>query len=279
MSIWTERKIDCHHHVIDPDRFPYRPDTAYRPQGQEVAPLELLLQVFDLFAVRRGLLVGTNSGYGTDSAIVLDAIRRSAGRLKGIAVVPNDIGITALAGLRDQGIVGVAFNPSAWGLAFYRDAAPLVGKLIELDMLLQLQTEQDQLVDLLPLLGPNRPRMLIDHCARPVVAAGLAQPGFRKALDLGRSGDAWVKISGYAKFSEMLCPHADAEPYVRALVEAFTLDRCLWGSDWPYLKAQYQVDYAMMLRLIERWFPDPADRARLFWDTPCRLFGFGPEPN
>ncbi len=274
MTIWDERKVDCHHHVIDPVRFSYAHDTAYRPAGQEVAPVELLLQLFDIFAVRYGLLVGTNSGYGTDSRIILDAIRRSAGRLKGIAVVANDIGIEALAELKAQGIVGVAFNPSAWGLAAYRDARPLVAKLVELDLLLQIQTERDQLIELMGLLGPTKVGLLIDHCARPVAGLGLDQPGFQLALALGRSGQAWVKLSGYAKFAETLYPHADAEPYVAALVEAFGLDRCLWGSDWPYLKADYHVDYAMMLKLVQAWFPDAADRARLWWNTPCRLFGF-----
>ncbi len=275
MSIWDERKIDCHHHVIDPARFPYANDTAYRPHGQEVAPLELLLQVFDSFAVRYGLVVGTNSGYGTNNRILLDAIRRSNKRLKGVAVVPNSIGIEALAQLKAQGIVGVAFNPSAWGLAFYHDAAPLVARLVELGMFLQVQTEKDQLVELMALIGPTQVRILIDHCARPTVPAGLNQAGFQKALELGRSGQACVKISGYAKFSETFCPHHDAEPYIAALVEAFTLDRCLWGSDWPYLKAEHHIDFGMMLKLVEAWFPNPLDREKLLWKTPLRLFGFG----
>lgn len=275
MAIWNERKIDCHHHVIDPVRFPYAEDTAYRPQGQEVAPVEVLLQLFDIFNVQHGVVVGTNSGYGTDNRIVLDAIRRSAGRLKGIAVVPNSIGSDALADLKAQGIVGVAFNPSAWGLAFYQDAAPLVARLVELDLFVQVQTENDQLVDLMALIGPAPVKILIDHCARPVVAAGFEQKGFRKALEMGRSGQACVKISGYAKFSETIYPHADAEPFVAALVEAFTLDRCMWGSDWPYLKADHHIDFAMMLKLVEAWFPNNADRDRLFWDTPARVFGFG----
>lgn len=275
MSIWAERKIDCHHHVIDPARFRYAGDTAYRPHGQEVAPVELLLQVFDIFAVRYGLVVGTNSGYGTDNRIILDAIQRSAGRLKGIAVVPNDISVDRLAELQSHGIVGVAFNPSAWGLGFYRDAAPLVAKLDELGMFLQVQTERDQLVELMDLLGPTSVKILIDHCARPVVPAGLDQPGFRKALELGRSGQAWVKISGYAKFSETMFPHRDAEPYVEALVEAFSLERCMWGSDWPYLKADYHIDFGMMLTLAKSWFPSKSDRVQLLWETPCRLFGFG----
>ncbi len=67
----------------------------------------------------------------------------------------------------------------------------------------------------------------------------------------------------------------DALPFVSALVDAFTLDACLWGSDWPFLKATQRLDYGPLLRLVERWFPAAADRQRLLWDTPRRLFGFG----
>jgi hypothetical protein len=35
-DIFEEPKIDCHVHVLDPARFPYRADTHYAPAGQEV---------------------------------------------------------------------------------------------------------------------------------------------------------------------------------------------------------------------------------------------------
>jgi predicted TIM-barrel fold metal-dependent hydrolase len=61
---------------------------------------------------------------------------------------------------------------------------------------------------------------------------------------------------------------------VQALLEAFTPDRCVWGSDWPFLKAPERIDYGTILTLTERLIPDPADRQKVFWETPARLFGF-----
>ena len=118
-------------------------------------------------------------------------------------------------------------------------------------------------------------RILVDHCGRPTPSAGLSQPGFATLLALARSGRATVKLSGLQKFSTQETPYRDTEPFVRALVEAFTLDACLWASDWPYLKATQRLDYGPLLKLVEAWFPDAADRKRLLWDTPRRLFGFG----
>jgi predicted TIM-barrel fold metal-dependent hydrolase len=83
-----------------------------------------------------------------------------------------------------------------------------------------------------------------------------------------------VKLSGYQKFSAEPLPHDDALPFVRALMDTFTLDACVWASDWPYLKATERLDYGPLLKHVESWLPDANDRQRLLWNTPRRLFGF-----
>src|SRR5690349_15394064 len=100
MPVFDEPKIDCHFHVLDPARFPYAADTAYRPSGHEIAPMDYFLHIMDLHGVRHGLLVGTNSGYGEDLSPVIDAIARAEGRFKGIAVVAHDTTSAALAKLK-----------------------------------------------------------------------------------------------------------------------------------------------------------------------------------
>jgi predicted TIM-barrel fold metal-dependent hydrolase len=277
MSVLTCPKIDCHNHVIDPSRFPYASDSAYRPSGQEVVTAAHLLRVMDIYNVRHALVVGTNSGYGADSRCLLDAIAGANGRFKGVAVVENDVSVAELDRLKSCGVIGVAFNPTFHGTDYYQGTGDLLRKLVDLDLLLQLQVEGDQLLALLPLIQASPVRLLIDHCGRPVVEAGLRQPGFEALLELGRARRAAVKLSGWYKFSRQPYPHADAWPYIRALADAFTLDACVWGSDWPFLRATERLDYGPLLTLVEMLFPDEADRQKLFWKTPLRLFAFQPE--
>ena len=125
-----------------------------------------------------------------------------------------------------------------------------------------------------PILEPSGVRVLIDHCGRPDPAAGLDQPGFATLLDLGASGRYFVKISGLVKCSAQRYPWTDSWPYVQALIEAFTPDRCMWGSDWPFLRAPERIDYGTILALLEKLVPDPGARRQILWDTPARLFGF-----
>jgi predicted TIM-barrel fold metal-dependent hydrolase len=275
LSIYDEPKIDCHNHLFDPARFAYRADTIYAPAGQEVAPLEQFARVMDAYGVQHALLVGPTSGYRTDNRCLLHALALGQGRFKGIAVVDHDIGLAELAALKEQGVVGIAFNPALEGVAIMRKAAGLFGRLAELDLFAQIQVQGNQLLELKGLIESTAPRLLIDHCGRPEVRAGLGQPGFQALLELAGSGRAWVKISGMQKFADHDHLDEQAGAYVHALLQAFGPDACVWGSDWPFIREQSRVDYGPLLKLAERLMPDCGVRRKVMWDTPRRLFGFG----
>jgi predicted TIM-barrel fold metal-dependent hydrolase len=274
VRIFEEPKIDCHAHVLDPVRFPYGANTHYRPAGQEIGTPAQFAQVMAAYGTTCALLVGPNSGYGLDNACMLDTLARGEGRYRGVAVVANDTSADELQRLKAKGVVGVAWNVTHYGVEYYRDAQPLVEKLVALDMFVDIQVEHDQLVRMMPLLARPGLRVLVDHCGRPTIDAGLDQSGFRAVLELGATRRAFVKLSGFAKFSHRPPPHEDVWPFVEALVDAFTLDHCLWASDWPYLRATMRVDYGVLLQIVLALFPDATDRRKLLWDTPRGLFGF-----
>jgi predicted TIM-barrel fold metal-dependent hydrolase len=274
MTAFIEPKIDCHLHVIDPARFPYNPDVAYKPSGQEVGTAAQLESVMAVYGVTHALIVQPNSGYGSDNSCMLDAIARGNGRFKGVAIIDFDATPAQLRALQARGIVGAAFNPTFHGVDYYKDCAPLVGRLADAGMFVQLQTEYDQLLHFLPMIEAIPARVLIDHCGRPTVLRGINQPAFQALLKLADTGRVSVKLSGYTKFSQMPYPFADTRPFVDALVGAFTLEHCMWASDWPFLRAAVRQDYGPLVALAADLFPDAAERAKLFSGTAKRLFGF-----
>ncbi|MDD1962107.1 amidohydrolase family protein [Pseudomonas sp. 39004] len=274
MNIFDEPKIDCHNHLFDPARFAYHPDAPYAPSGQEVATLEQFNRVMEAYGVQHALLVGPNSGYHTDNRCLLHALAIGQGRFKGVAVVDPGITLDALAALQTQGVVGVAFNPALYGVASLDAVDGLFGKLAELDLFAQVQVCEDQLLALRGLLRRTSARLLIDHCGRPDVRAGVQQPGFQALLQLAGSGRASVKLSGMQKFAAADALLAQSSAYVHALIEAFGPDACVWGSDWPFIRQRARVDYGPLLKLAERLMPDAQLRRKVMWDTPRRLFGF-----
>ena len=226
------------------------------------------------YEVQHALLVGPNSGYATDNRCLLDALASAPTKFKGIAVVPNDTSLEALQQLKAQGVIGIAFNPALMGFDFYADIEPLLQCLKQLDMWAQFQFENDLALDFLPMLSRVDVKMMVDHCGRPNLAAGLAQKGFQALLALGREGRTLVKISGFAKFSQTGYPFVDARAYTEALVRAFGLANCVWASDWPYLKAPYRLDYGPMLKVYETTF-SASERQAMMWDAPQQHFHFG----
>lgn len=265
--------FDCHVHVFDPARFPYAADAWYLPVAAEAGTPAQLGQVMDAHHVSHALLVGPNSGYGLDNRCLLDTIARGRGRYKGIAVVRNDASLGELQDLKAQGVIGAAFNAALLGVDFYRDIGPLLARLRDLGMWADVQVEGDQLVDLLPLLEDSGVDLVFDHCGRPVPGHGVGQAGFAALLALGAAGRAVVKLSGMAKVSALPWPHADLEPFVKALADAFTHRRLVWASDWPFLRAPSRIDYGPLLTWLERLWPDDETRRAVRRDNALRLFG------
>ncbi len=274
VGIYRQPKIDCHCHVLDPHRFAYADDVAYRPAGQETGSARYFEHVLDAYGVRHALLVGPNSGYGTDNRCLLDAIAQSQGRFKGIAVVNMDTSLLALQALAAQGVVGIAFNYALHGLDYYKNAPAMMDKLAQLGLWVQVQVSHDQMQHLEPILRGCGAGVLIDHCGRPDVEHRSTDRGFDAVLKLANSYKAVVKLSGFVKFSNADFPFPDTHGTVAELMAAYGPDRCIWASDWPFLKAPRRLDYGPLLQLFEQTVSDARARQKILWETPRRLFGF-----
>jgi predicted TIM-barrel fold metal-dependent hydrolase len=266
--------VDSHCHVFDTTRFPYAHDAAYRPAPHEAGTAEELAAVLDAHGLSHALLVNPTSGYGYDNRCMVAAIRASNGRFKGVARVPPDADPGTLAALREN-VIGIRIDLIGDGVGvLHHPAMPrLLAQAREMHWLVQVQCEKDQLHEAGATLRSARVPLVFDHCGRPDAARGVTQPGFQALLEMGRDGHA-VKLSGPFRFSHAAAPYPDAEPYVAALIEAFTVERCVWGSDWPFLRLSARMDYGPVLACLTRWLPDERDRRQVLWETPARLFGF-----
>jgi L-fuconolactonase len=76
--------------------------------------------------------------------------------------------------------------------------------------------------------------IVIDHGAKPNVAAGEIEPWQAQMVELSSFPNICCKLSGLRTEQTVGAPAAQLEPYVRHLVQTFQ-DRLMWGSDWPVL--------------------------------------------
>ena len=268
--------VDSHCHVFDTERFPYSPEATYRPPEHEAGTAGQFTAVLDAHRLSHALLVSPTSGYFFDNRCLLAAIRESKGRFKGIARVrPSDATERLLGELQGAGVIGCRLDLITDGAESLQDPATirLLAAAREMDWLVQVQCERDQLHEAAAALRAAKVRLIFDHCGRPDATLGVRQPGFQALLGFGRDGH-YVKLSGPFRFYNAFAPNAQVDPFVAALLETFTPRRCVWGSDWPFLRMPMRMDYGPVLANLEGWIPDEGERRQVLWETPARLFGF-----
>ncbi|WP_028601509.1 amidohydrolase family protein [Ottowia thiooxydans] len=267
--------VDAHAHIFCGPEHPMSPHRLYTPHSTEMGTADQFCAVLDAHGFSHALLVGAGP-YRTDNSGMLAAIAAFPGRFKGIALVEPDIDEHEMKSFVEHGIVGIRVNLSGFGLSQITGAAAdrLLAMLKEMGLFLQIICQKDDLVTAMPILRRSGVKVMVDHFGRPDISQGIAQQGFQALLELGRSGNAIVKLSGPFRSSVAGFPYKDVDQFVSSAMDAFTLDRCVWGSDWPFVDMHQRIDYGPTASCIARWLPDVEDRQKVLWDTPARLFGF-----
>jgi predicted TIM-barrel fold metal-dependent hydrolase len=227
------------------------------------------LAVLDAHGVQYGVLTAP-SFYGTDNSLLLDALARSQGRLRGTAIVAPDITDTGLDDLHRQGVEGIRLN---W---VQRDEVPdgnspayqaLFARLREHGMHVELYLESRLLDHVLPSILRSKAMLVLDHLGYPDPALGVDGTGFRQVLAALEGGNTWVKLSAPYRLGGV-----DPRPYVHALLHAGGPQRLVWATDWPWVKFEHAVTYAQCVDWLFDWVPDQTQRHAILVDTPRQLF-------
>ena len=268
--------IDCHAHVFDLTQFPFQDSRGFDIAPNEQGGADDYVAVLDGHGVSHALLINPLGGYGIDNRCMLSAIARYPGRFRGISLLPPEVTEQQIKAMIDGGVIGIRFNlnfeksPSLFGKAGERALA--IAR--DVGWFVQVHYEGETIIPALPVLTASRLPVVVDHFGRPDVSQGIAQPGFQALLELGRQGGI-VKLSAAFRSSQLHPGYSDLDPFAAALLGNFGFDRCVWGSDWPFLRARLRVDYGPQLAALTRWIPDAANRERVLWTNPARIFGFG----
>ena len=268
----TVNAIDCHAHVFTRD-LPM-PDRRRAPSGYD-APVQGYLAQLDAHGMTHGVLVQP-SFLGADNSYLLDALRHSRQRLRGIAVVQPDVAHQQLEDMNAAGVVGIRLN--LVGLATPAFADPqwqlLLATIRHLDWQVEVHREASLLQNVMEPLLAAGVKVVVDHFGRPDPALGVADPGFRYLLGLGASRQVWVKLSGAYRNGANGIGEATARKALPLLRAHFGLDRLVWGSDWPHTLFEGSENYDRAVALLHEYLPDPMERGQVLWNTPQALFKF-----
>ncbi|NEV02038.1 amidohydrolase family protein [Bradyrhizobium uaiense] len=261
--------IDTHAHVFHRG-LKLAPGRRYAPDYD--APLALYLQQLDQNGITNGVLVQP-SFLGTDNSYLVECLKATNGRLRGIAVVDPTIAADELHALDRAGVAGIRLNLVGQTLPDLTSGewTALLAQIRALDWQVEIQRNASDLSTLAPRLLDQGVKVVLDHFALPDPKLGIDDPGFQSVLKLGTTRNVWVKIS--APYRNGAAGEAFAKQAYPLLRNAYGVDRLLWGSDWPHTQFESTQGYAKNRKFLDELVTDAGERARVL-ASPREVFRF-----
>ena len=239
----------------------------------------------DAVGVDGAILVSAFTMYRYDASYALEVHKRHPGRFALVKPVdPTDPAVAEVIAdwKRTPGAVGVRMLLVRSGLA--TDAADpglnrvlataarlslpvnlhLAGRLDQGIALIRRHPDTQIIVDHLGLVQPHEP---------PVPTEPWAE--LPKVLTLAACKNVAIKITGACTLSREPYPYDDIWDPVCRMIDAFGIDRCLWGTDWTravnLLTFEQGVDAFRATNRIS-----DSDKAKLMGANTARLYGWSP---
>jgi predicted TIM-barrel fold metal-dependent hydrolase len=278
---------DCHTNTHgNPEKFPFFAGRVYTPEPaspEEMAALHRALHI-------ERVVIVTPSVYGTDNSATLFGMKARGANARGVAVIDDKTPGGDLDAMNQAGIRGIRLNLATGGVNDPSAGRPRFQAAVERvknrNWHVQLFTSLTMLSAIKDLVAASPVPVVFDHFGGAQAALGPEQPGFADLLELVRTGNAYVKISGGYRASKLAPDYPDAAPLARALIAA-NADRIVWGTDWPHpnsvtppgkqptdVTPLLQIDDGRLLNQLPVWAPDAAIRKKILVDNPARLYGF-----
>lgn len=267
---------DTHAHIMGPAaRHAYSPARIYTPPD---CLLPDYLHLLDILGVARAVLVQP-SVYGTDNTVMLEAMKTAGGRLRGVAVVADDIADEELKDLDAAGVRGVRVN-----IVDVKDRKPgtlpmkalekLARRVAPLGWHMEFLMHADEFPDLDSQFADFPVEIVLGHLGYMNLGKTPDDAGFQALLRLMKAGRAWVKLTGPYRITASPLPYPETVACAKALLEA-NRERVIWGTDWPHvmLKGRMPNDGELADVLFD-WMPDASLREQVLARNPAKLYGF-----
>jgi 2-pyrone-4,6-dicarboxylate lactonase len=272
--------VDAHCHVFGPGaQFPYAPERKYTPCD---ASKEQLFALRDHLGFDKNVIVQATC-HGSDNRALVDALRHSDNKARGVATVKRDVSDAELQDMHAAGVRGTRFNfvkrladftPREVLLEIANRIAPLGWHVV-------VYFEAQDLPELYDFFTALPTTVVVDHMGRPDVSKPVDGPEFELFVKMMREHDnIWSKVSCPERLSLSGPPalngeqnaYRDVVPFARRLVETFP-DRVLWGTDWPHPNLKdHMPDDGLLLDFIPHIAPTAELQRKLLVDNPTRLY-------
>jgi L-fuconolactonase len=243
-----------------------------------------MIKAMDAVGVDGALLISVHTMYHWDASYAVSVRKAFPDRFALIKPVdPNDPKVEGTieewAGLEGTVAIRIMMNPSV----STDPADPGINRVMKAaakhDLPINLMCwERLAQVDALAKRNPDT-QLVIDHLGlqQPMAPPAPAQPwaALPKLLPLAQNKNIAIKITGACTLSHEKFPYKDIWDPLAKIFDAFSLDRCMWGTDWTrainLLNYKEGVD---SFRVTDRL--SDSDRTRLMGGTLGKVYGWAP---
>ena len=263
--------IDVQVHAYERNH-PGRPWAGHL-HGPESANGQEMTAAMDAVGVDAAILVSSFNLYRYDPSFALEVYAAYPQRFRVVTPVdPNDVGIEAVVarwkatpgavGIRIMLREGISTDPSDPGLN--RAFAAAAKHSLPVNFLCWGRLDQGA-----ALIARNPDTVVVlDHLALQQPDPPAAEPwaDLPKVLALAVHRNVRIKVSGACMLSREPYPYNDIWDNVLRIIDAFGIDRCMWGTDWTRTSGRLTYEQAVTpFRETNRL--SPGDKAKLMGGT------------
>ena len=276
---------DCHVHVIGPQsQYPMVSDRVYTPPECGVDQLKIYLKQLKLTRV----VLIQPSFYGRDNTYQLLATQEIGSTARAVIVIDDKTSDRELAQMVSMGAQGVRMNLSTSGVLdpeiARRQLIQLAERIQDFGLHIQIYSSPQIFAGIAKTIYTLPVPVVFDHFASIQAAGFQASRELPVILDLLKSGQIYIKLSGVYRISSANPDYAEVKDLAQRYVET-NPDRILWASDWPHtntlpgipasqITPYRTVDDKKVLQLLPQWIPDRHDLLKVFVSNPERLYRF-----
>lgn len=264
---------DCHQHIFDPARFPYKPgDTRNQPPATVKAYRMLQRRL----CLTRNVIV-TPSAYGTDNRCTLDALKQMGENARAVIVADAEIKEHEIERMNQLGVCGVRFNIVRDNNVDWKSVKYIAEKIASFDWHLSFWMDADTTVLMKNFLNELPCQIVFDHRGHLPAKEGVHHEAFSVIGNLMKEGKAWVKLSALYHDSATGEPtYSDTIFVGRKYVECEE-SRVIWGTDWPHA-SEYSAgksipNDAQLLNLLAEQATERV-RYKILVENPAKLYKF-----
>jgi len=290
-------KVDAHVHVFAKEsaEFPREVDKALLAEREETA--EDLLSEMEAAGIDRACLVQIGGTQFEHHAYLQHCLKTYPDRFRGIGLVPDFQDPTdhmdrlaeagGIVGFRLFDIGGPTDPLGDMDIRKFT-SYPVWKHAAEMGYTIWLYPKASEahcvpfLVDAFPELQVVFNHMMFcpgegmfgkDEKGRPRIDSPIPPLTRYNTMGLYQYENVCVKLSGQYAFSKEEFPYPDLKAWHGNLVNTFGADRCMWATDFPWIRKE--PGYANLAKVIDELMPDldDADRRKVMGETAeNRLF-------